>query len=272
MQIPRFFIDPDNIDEAAAQARISDPKLVHQIVKVLRLGVGARVILLNGEGGLFHSCLQRVSKDSIEASIERAEHAESADVSCAGELTVALALIKPSRFEWALEKLTELGATTIIPLVTKRTVSKSSDNEDGKKKEGKTNNVKMERWQSIVREAAEQSERYAIPRVVAPQTFDEYLKSIATKKTSDQLPSEQFYILAERNDCMHLSMHLAEMIKEKKLQSISLCVGPEGGFTDAELFAAAEAGLTFASLGKLILRSETAAIASASIAGAVRNT
>jgi len=185
-------------------------------------------------------------------------------------------LIKPSRFEWALEKLTELGATTIIPIITQRTIQKSGqDAGDGKKKEGKTGNVKQERWHAIVKEAAEQSERYAIPKVVAPQNFSDFLKHTSKPFDADSEKRGQRlqYILAERNECPHLFMHLS---KEKAdggiAKHISLCLGPEGGFTEREISLAAEAGLTLASLGKSILRSETAAVAAAAIVSAMRNT
>lgn len=267
MQIPRFFIPAQQIDESVSAARIDDPDLVHQIVRVLRLGVGARVILLNGEGSLFHCRIERQDKGIIALVIEQKE-TESTDRS--GELTVAMPLIKPSRFEWALEKLTELGATTIIPIVAQRTVQKSG--EDGKKKDGKERNVKKERWQAIVKEAAEQSERYAIPKVVAPKNYSDYLQEIRDSIEAGKCPSDLHYILAERNECPHLSVHLSQERANGGLaKNISLCFGPEGGFTEAELSRAAEAGLTFASLGKLILRSETAAIAAAAIVSAMRD-
>jgi len=269
MQIPRFFIQAEQIDENVSAARIDDPDLVHQIARVLRLGVGARVILLNGEGGLFHCRIERQDKGSIGLVIERKETQPGDMMS---ELTVAMPLIKPSRFEWALEKLTELGATTIIPLVTQRTVHKSGLAEDGKKKDGKERNVKKERWQAIVKEAAEQSERYAIPKVVAPQNLSDYLNAICSQHESGECRDDLHYILAERNECPHLSMQLSKEKAHGGLQkNISLCFGPEGGFTEAELSRAAEAGLTFASLGKLILRSETAAVAAAAIVSAMRD-
>lgn len=225
--------------------------------------------MLNGRGDLFHCRIENQDRDSVALFIERKESQSLAE---AYELTVAMPLIKPSRFEWALEKLTELGATTIIPLVTQRTVQKP-DAEDGKKKkDSKNRNVKKERWQSIVREASEQSERFAIPKVVAPQNFNDYLNNILLAKDSDSGTEDLRYIFAERNECPHLSMHLS---KEKAsgglAKKISLCFGPEGGFTDAELLRAAETSLTFASLGKLILRSETAAVAAAAIVSAMRD-
>lgn len=274
MHIPRFFIEPEQIDEHLCHARIDDPDLVHQIVRVLRLGVGARVILLNGEGGLFHCRLEKQEKSSIELAIEKKETQEA---HLAGHLTVAMPLIKPSRFEWALEKLTELGASTIIPLVTQRTVQKPSDIEDGKKQDGNARrtkpNVKKERWHAIVKEAAEQSERFAIPKVVAPQNFSEYLNDISRMRELN--PGDLRYILAERKDCRPLSTLVYEQVAnggtDKPARNITMCIGPEGGFTEAELTEAAKAGLTFASLGKLILRSETAAVAAAAIVMAMRD-
>lgn len=271
MQIPRFFIDSQSFDRDVSAVLIDDPKLVHQIVRVLRLGVGAPVILLNGKGDLFHCRIENQDRDSIALFIEGKESAVSHRQA---ELTVAIPLIKPSRFEWALEKLTELGATTIIPIITQRTVNKpGQDAEDGKKKEGMSGNVKQRRWQTIVKEAAEQSERYAIPKVVAPQNFSDFLKqtnkSFDSGKHADQLQ----YILAERNECPHLLMHLSKQkASGGTAKNILICLGPEGGFTEMEISLAAEAGLTLASLGKSILRSETAAVAAAAIVDAMRNT
>lgn len=275
MQIPRFFIDSNSINENVSAALIDDSKLVHQIVRVLRLGKGAPVILLNGAGDLFHCRIENQDRDSVALFIESKESDKEAG---SFNLTVALPLIKPARFEWALEKLTELGATTIIPLTTQRTIQKSGssewETEDGKKKDHKSSNVKQarpakqNRWHSIVREAAEQSERYAIPEVVAQKKFSDYLKLIAEQKNTE---NGLHYILAERSKCSHLSIHLAgEKEKGELPKNISICLGPEGGFTDAELDQAAEAGLTFASLGKLILRSETAAVAATAVISAMR--
>lgn len=269
MQIPRFFIQPDQIDENVSAARIEEAGLIHQIGRVLRLGVGARVILLNGEGSLFYCRIERQDKGSIELVIEQKETDLSTKT---GELTVAMPLIKPARFEWALEKLTELGATTIIPLITQRTVQKPSDDAVGKKKEGKGSNVKKERWEAIVREAAEQSERFAIPKVVAPKSFSDYLSELRQLQQTNDTRKDLQYIFAERDECPHLSMHLFKQKDNDGLaKNISLCFGPEGGFTDSELARAAEANLTFASLGKLILRSETAAVSAAAIVSAMRS-
>jgi len=161
MQIPRFFVDSSSISENVNAALIDDAKLVHQILRVLRLGKGDPVILLNGKGDLFHCRIENQDRSSIALFIESKE---SQDTKLAGGLTVAMPLIKPSRFEWALEKLTELGATTIIPLLTERTVHKPiALAEVGKKKVPKADNVKKDnqagsaritRWESIVREAA----------------------------------------------------------------------------------------------------------------------
>ncbi len=271
MQIPRFFIDSSSYNESVSAARIDDPKLVHQIARVLRLGAGAPVILLNGQGDLFHCRIEKQDRDSIALFIESIESENLDDI---GELTVAMPLIKPTRFEWALEKLTELGATTIVPIIAQRTVQKSAgESEDGKKKDGKGGNVKQERWQTIVKEAAEQSERFAIPEVVAPQNFANYLKKILETSKSEECSNWSHYILAERIECPHLSMLLSTKKTNGALpKNISLCLGPEGGLTETELSRAAEAGLTFASLGKLILRSETAAVTAAAIISAIRNT
>ncbi len=108
--------------------------------------------------------------------------------------------------------------------------------------------------------------------MVAPQNFSDYLKEISELREScENVQALCTHILAERNECPHLSMHPSSGELTEIRKNISLCLGPEGGFTEAELPKAAEAGLTFASLEKLILRSETAAVAAAAIVSAMRD-
>lgn len=277
MQIPRFFITNNQIDETGAQIKISDAKVVHQISRVLRLREGDQAIVLDGEGALFECSIKRLERTSAELSIENTVRESMENIANAKELVVYLPLIKASRFEWALEKLTELGATTIVPLVTQRTVVKGSSdvNRDFKKsqvgkmqdaEESQDGNVKKERWLSIVREAAEQSERLTIPKVVAPKNFGKLLDELVVAH------SDPVFILAERQKCMHLATHLfKESSGFSQHKKISFLIGPEGGFTNEEMEKAAEAGLIFASLGRRILRTETAAIACATIIDALRS-
>lgn len=276
MQIPRFFITNNQIDETGARIKITDHKLVHQMSRVLRLRDGDKVIVLDGGGALFECTVNKLERTSAELVIDNTVRQTDQERQAAKELVVYLPLIKASRFEWALEKLTELGATTIVPLVTRRTVVKSGNDSDrdfkkarvGKMQEGEDSaesNVKKERWLAIVREAAEQSERLTIPKVVAPKNFEKLLDELVVAQT------DPVFILAERQKCMHLATQLfKESSGFAQCKRISIFVGPEGGFTKEEIEIAAKAGLIFASLGEQILRTETAAIACATIIDALR--
>jgi 16S rRNA (uracil1498-N3)-methyltransferase len=152
------------------------------------------------------------------------------------QLTVGLALLKGDRFEVAVQKLTELGVTRIAPLLTERSVV-SFDDVRGWRKRG-------ERYQRIAREAAEQSERVTLPVIAEPATLADFLRQ------------QPVNVLLERAE----SALIATITPGPEA---AIAIGPEGGWSDAEqrLIALEAAGT--ASMGRLILRAETAAIVAA---------
>lgn len=246
MRIPRFFIDRGGISLETSTITVSNPDQVHQIVKVLRLRPGAVIDVLDGRSNLFKCILEEVSAGNLKLSItEKIERPLSPHLS----ISVFLPLIKPSRFEWAIEKLTELGVDRIIPLVTERTVAKIQQGSDA------VSGARQGRWRSIAREASEQSERLSIPDVVAPTSFAEMVDQFGTESSARGI------ILAERRE----SLPIKELCRDFAGQDLSIVVGPEGGFSDREFEMASESILTFVSLGEKILRSETAAIYAVSL-------
>jgi 16S rRNA (uracil1498-N3)-methyltransferase len=238
MRAQRFFTSKHNIDGASGTVSLNEPGLISQIRNVLRLRSGDTVLILDGEGMLYRCRLSGLEKNGITAEIESIETAGGEP---AVKLTVALPLLRSGRFEWALEKLTELGASKVIPTICDRSVVRTSE--------------KLSRWQTILREAAEQCERAVIPQVVEPVHLSDLLK------TSAALPAERKIICVERSDAPLLTDLLhSHNIAQRSPADMVLIVGPEGGFTDEELRVVADTTCTKTSLGPLILRTETAAI------------
>lgn len=180
----------------------------------------------------------------VRVSEERVEFELGEELSPAAEpdLSVLLAVIKFDRFEWALEKLTELGAREVVPLLAARTDAHLAA----------AAARRVERWRRIAREAAEQSRRLAPPEVRDP----------AKVKLAVSLVAECRLVLAEGEEETSLAATLAE---KQRADSFAVAVGPEGGWTPAEIEQFTTAGWQPVTLGSNILRAETAAIAAVAV-------
>jgi 16S rRNA (uracil1498-N3)-methyltransferase len=253
VRIPRFFVSFESFDFEKGQVTLADPAIVSQISNVLRLKIGSYIHLLDGRGKI-HTCtiseVTRAKKKDGSQLIARIDSSREASGESKVHTVLALPILRLSRFEWALEKLTELGVARIVPIVTQLAVAREA---------------KLDRWRSIVREAAEQCERGLIPEVVAPVSLEEYLGTINVD------PNVTNFICVERADHKGvLPLHtvlcnFGQMAPHK----ISVIVGAEGGFTSGEVLLAEEAHLKPVSLGKRILRTETAAVYTMAIIDAV---
>ena len=158
-------------------------------------------------------------------------------------LTLVLSIFKFDRMEWAIEKCVELGAIRIIPVVAKRTEAHLA----------RAAQKRVERWQRIARQAAEQSRRASVPEISEPVALQEALTSCHGPRI----------VLAESG----ARMMLKDALRAKgEAGEITLAFGPEGGWTEPELERFEGAGWIVASLGSTILRAETAAIAATAIA------
>ena len=203
------------------------------LARVLRAQVGQEFDIAAG-GVVRRGRILSVSESRVE--FELGEELESA---AAGQVTLALAIFKFDRMEWAIEKCSELGAGRIVPFSARRTDAHLA-----------TAAVKrVERWRRIAREASEQARRVARPEVSDPVKLREVLA----------LPGERRIVLSE----VETTVSLRELCGAGA--SVVLAIGPEGGWTKPELEAFAEAGWNSASLGKTILRAETAAIAALAV-------
>jgi 16S rRNA (uracil1498-N3)-methyltransferase len=228
--IHRFYLDGPLADELI----VSLPRdRSQQISKVLRLRVGDEIVLFNGRGGEFPSKLIKVSKDRALALIGP-RRAGRPDPSPAIHLVPAL--LKADRFDWLVQKATELGVAGITPMITERTMVSLQADRAGRKRE---------RWQRVAIEAAEQCGRTSVPLIDEPIPFENVLPRLCN------MPALVFWEGEQQTPLWAVAGD------EQPLMAL---VGPEGGFAPREVQAAAEAGAKVASLGPLILRSETAAI------------
>jgi 16S rRNA (uracil1498-N3)-methyltransferase len=221
------------------------------LARVLRACVGQEFDIAAGDE-VRRGTITTISNDRIEFALDRVESALGrkrlrglrAD---APTITLALAICKFDRMEWAIEKCTEIGVARIIPVVARRTDAHLA-----------AAAVKRhERWQRIVRQAAEQSRRAAAPEMTGPVK----LKELAGVVDDGQ----SRVVLAESLAGSGESKRLADVLHLRPSE-VTLAVGPEGGWADGELTWFYEMGWTAASLGNTILRAETAAIVATALA------
>ncbi|RME82281.1 MAG: 16S rRNA (uracil(1498)-N(3))-methyltransferase [Caldilineae bacterium] len=223
----RFFVPPHAI---AGRQVTFDAGQARQLLAVLRLRVGDQVVVLDNRGGCFRTELIVLNKRQAVGRILEVLEAPSEP---AGELVLCQALTRNDRFEWILQKGVELGVTHFWPMLTRRTVARPPGS------------AKWERWQRILREAAEQCGRSRIPSLAEPRPYAELLGVAPGMRL---LPT----VVASRPVSLAL---------EHPSWPVTLFIGPEGGFDPEEVEQARTAGVDLVSLGPRTLRSETAALA-----------
>lgn len=253
-RLPRFFIASSAFNLSSRQVEVEDADLKHQLETVLRLKPDAQVILLDNLGNsylcLWQACAQGKSKKQTRSLCQFQILQEKHASTTTGQSTVYLPLIKLPRFEWALEKLTELQVTKVVPLEYRRSQIKAEN----------INESKMQRWQQIVKEAAEQSERERLPVLERARKFKQALEEIK-ENNGEKL----ILVLRERSQAQSLLPFLYNHRAEKPL-ALHIFLGPEGGFADEEIAELERLeGMVPVSLGDKILRSETAALAALSV-------
>ena len=221
------------------------------LARVLRAEIGQEFDIATGDGAqsmVRRGTIVSISDDRVEFALGKEQ--EQA-LKSTPKITLALAIFKFDRMEWAIEKCTEIGVTRIIPVIARRTDAHLA-----------TAAVKRhERWQRIVRQAAEQSRRTAPPEIAAPVK----LKDLGGDGVlaADALR----VVLAESLAGSEGNTRLGEMLQSRSSEvEVALAVGPEGGWADEELAWFRETGWDAASLGDTILRVETAAIVATALA------
>jgi len=226
-----FYTAQEQID-LEARRLVVDGDEFHHLVRVLRKKVGEQILVSDGNGLRCEAIISEIGKRFLSAEILTATTLDRPKTA----VTVAISLLKaPQRFDFFLEKATELGVSSIIPLLTARTISQPSS----EKVQGKLN-----RWRTILLSAARQSKRFYLPQITEPLAFSNVL---ALQDFDLKLiPYEGSESAPPQVPCAG-----------KKLLFL---IGGEGGFTAGEVLAAEAAGCCPISLGSTILRAETAGI------------
>ena len=221
----RFFVEPEVLRQDVIQ--LGGENVQH--MKVLRLKNGEEVLLCDGRG---REALCVLTENGLVVK-ERRESASEAAV----RVSVYLSFPKADKLEHVIQKATELGAAEIVTFPSARCVSRPDE---------KSLQKKLERWQKIVQSAAEQSGRGIIPDILVLPSFGEALKRGAQ--------ADKALLFYENEQATTLKMALSG----GSYQTVSLLTGPEGGLEEAEVHEAREAGFQICTLGKRILRCETA--------------
>ena len=228
--MPRFFCP----QPLAIGATIALPDAVAHHVHVVRLMQGEAITVFNGEGGEYTAVLCNVEKKRASAEL-KSHTAREAELPYA--VTLAQALPEASKMDWIIEKAIELGAAGIVPLAAQRCVVRLSSERAEKK---------LAHWQGIIVSASEQCGRNRLAQLAPLQDFNGW---------SSQQDLHKRIILTPRAE-----QSLADWARHQPPQAITVMVGPEGGFSEAEEKAAIAAGAIGLSMGPRILRTETAGL------------
>lgn len=236
----RFFADPSQIKEKEIILTGTD---VNHIRNVLRMHTGEEILISNGQGIDYHCRLENIDETSVTASIMwRLDGNAELPVT----ITLFQGLPKGDKLEFIIQKCVELGAARIVPVRTRRTIVKL----DAKKEQ-----AKRKRWMGISESAAKQSGRGTVPEIGQVTDFSEAVKEARSMDVC-LIP----YELAKGIE------HTREVCTAiKPGQSVGIFIGPEGGFEEEEVSMAVEAGAIPLTLGKRILRTETAGMALISV-------
>lgn len=236
----RFFIAPELINGDTARL---DDATAHQIIKVLRLKEGDIINLLDGRGNLYDAKISSTEKNNTTAKI-------ISKYLCKNEpnlhMTLAICLPKGDKIEVIIQKCVELGISRIIAVQSERTISRLDDAKAADK---------VSRWRRIAAEASEQCGRGIIPKVDGIIKFCDL---------EDIIKNTEFSIIAWEEE-QTVSIKKILQNAENGIKSALLIIGPEGGLSENEVQLAKDAGATCVSLGKRVLRSETAAITASAV-------
>lgn len=238
--MPVFFLPPDLITPPIVT--ITGELLTH-VRDSLRMTVGERLLIADGQGRRYRTEVTAVTKQAVVARILETV---TAPVAQAPSLTLAQALLKGEKMDWVIQKATELGVATIVPLRCRHSMVQP-----------KPDRIESQtaRWQRIALEAAQQSEQWLVPTVMPPQTMERFSTTVPT--------SALRLILMERRET---AMNLSTIdLPASPQDSITLLIGPEGGWATEETAEAETRGLVPVTLGPAILRAETAAIVAVGI-------
>ena len=230
--MPRFFVEKENI--LADKIVIGGEDAKH-ISLSLRARVGEKITACDGNGTDYECEISDITKNEVTLSVIE-EKKSSAEPTV--EVVLYQALVKSDKFDFIVQKCTELGVSKIVPVITVRCISKPDEASLSKK---------IVRWNKIAKEAAMQSGRGVVPEVSDAVSFDAALEALGMADVGfvcyETTPHEPLNVIFESHE---------------GTKSVAFLVGPEGGIAEREAGMAMEKGVCLASLGPRILRTETA--------------
>lgn len=230
--MPRFIIDSSQIKNNSVTLSAEESR---HALQVLRVKSGDVIDLFDGKGGEYRGIVIAVKNNTVSLSLDKSK-ARSVTLP---QITLAVSVIKPERMDLLLQKASELGVGTIIPLLTERTVVRLPKERW---------DAKLVRWQKIVKEACKQCGQTQIPTVHPVRKMEDFLK--------EQKNTELLLIPTLATS----TMPLEEALRKSSATKATVLIGPEGDFTPQEVGMALQKGALPVSLGPLVMRSETAAL------------
>ena len=236
MNLPHIFVSQNQISKEKVEIIGSD---VNYLKNVMRLETGAEVLVLDGKGKIYATKIKEISNKKIVCNIIETRSPKS---DCLPEITIAQALPKAKKMDLIIEKGTELGAFTFIPFQAERSIP-NFDKDKAKEK--------IARWQRIAKEAAEQCGRLTVP----------HIETIANLESIGNLAKEYDLALIPWELEKEKTLKKVVATLPSKPKKILILIGPEGGFSNQEVSLAKEKGFKSITLGKRILRTETASLA-----------
>ena len=241
--MPHFYVNPKDIQD---KNFIIENEQFHYLSNVRRFSVGDEINIFDGLGNSYKARIDNIDKKSMKGTILSSKTLVLPDK----KISLYTAIPKGERFDWLIEKASEIGVSKIVPVIYVRSVVKElSEN-------------KLERYKKISISASSQSWRADIMPIEKPTSFIETAETVSNQKdTLNMLPWE-----SEEDKNI-----LTVLNENKKIKNINIFIGPEGGFDKTEIDVAIKKGFKTVTLGKNILRVETAAIVASSIVTAIYN-
>jgi 16S rRNA (uracil1498-N3)-methyltransferase len=236
----RFFVAEENLH---GKEIVFTGRQAHQIRNVLRIKSGDHVTVLDNTGCEYTVILTKVGRQDVVGEVVSRQQARAEPHT---QITLYQSLLARDKFEWVLQKCTEVGVTSFVPIVTERSIVRQPD---------AITSRKLSRWRDIIAEAAEQSGRGRIPQLDAPVTF---VDAVCRLEDFDRC-------LIGTLGTTGSSVRDILRTDDAEPAAVALFIGPEGGFTDKEVQLAETNGIKPVSLGSRILRTETAAVVASAV-------
>ena len=241
LMITNFYTTPDKIGD---ETLTIDGDEARHILSVLRHGAGDQIDVVDGRGNKYRVMIEEVSRDFLQGRILSRTNMEN-EPGC--QVTLAQAICRKERMDFLVEKATEIGVFSIIPIVTDKNLVKVDDASREK--------AKIERWKRVAIAAMKQSLRTVLPEISDVTPFDQLFP---------QIHCYDLCLIASLNEGAK-NIRECDQLKTRP-NRVLLIVGPEAGFTDEELSQAKTQGAIPISLGSRRLRTETAGIVFLSLA------